>query len=65
MLSLVTILYHKFPTTSMGMVHKPMEIDLVKTQNIDSVRENPVDRIYPVCYTEFVGPAPVRVRFVF
>jgi len=56
MLSLVTILYHDFPTLSMGMMYKPMETDLVKTQNIACVREIPVDRICLVCYTELVGP---------
>ncbi len=40
----------------MGMMYKPAEINLVKTQNMACVQEIPVDRICLVCYTKFVGP---------
>ena len=39
----------------MGMMYKPAETDLVKTQNIACVRKIPVDRICPLCYTKYVG----------
>lgn len=54
-----------FPTVSMGKIHKPARMYLVKSQNIFWGMQKILDRRSPVCYTEFVERSAGPLFFVF